>query len=258
MSAIVYITPLLTFLLVAARMAGMVLTAPLFGLRDVPWQARVLLPLLLALVVTPLQWSASLPIPSSPVGYLAQVAGEGLIGAVLGVGVMILLAGAQISGQLISQLSGLSIAEVYGVDTDESAPMFSNLLYMLALAVFVMIGGHRMLFGALLDSYVAMPLGRAEMPAALGSLMASLATESFSLGIRGAAPAVVALVLSTLVLGFVSRTLPQINTMTVGFGLNIAVTFAALAVSVGAIVWLFQEQFEPAVEAILEQLRSRN
>lgn len=256
MTALVYLSPLLTFLLVAARMAGMVLTAPLFGLRDVPWQVRWLLPLMLALVVTPLQWSASGPMPESLVGFVVQLAAEALIGAVLGVGVMILLAGAQIAGQIISQMSGLSIAEVYGVDSEEGSALFSHLLYMLALAVFVIIGGHRMLLAALLDSYVTMPLGRAEVPASLGTLLASLATESFSLGIRGAAPAIVALLLSTVVLGLVSRALPQVNAMTVGFGLNLAVTFVAVAVSVGAMVWLFQEQLEPGMEAILEGLRS--
>jgi flagellar biosynthesis protein FliR len=255
MQSALYFTPLVAFLLVAARMAGMVLTAPLFGLRNVPWQVRVLLPAMLALVVTPLQWSAGLPIPESVVGFAVQLAGEAAIGAVMGVGVMILLAGAQIGGQIISQMSGLSLAEVYGVDSDESMPLFSHLLYMLALVVFVMIGGHRMLIGAVLDSYVAMPLGRAEVPQSLGRLMTTLATESFSLGIRSAAPAIVALLLSTIAMGFVTRTLPQVNAFTVGFGLNIAVTFVALAASVGAMVWLFQEQFEPALETILDSLR---
>ncbi len=252
-----YLTPLLTFLLVVARMAGMTLTAPLFGLRDVPWQVRVLLPMMLALVVTPLQWSANLTLPETPISFAVQLAGEAMIGAVLGIGVMVLLAGAQIAGQIISQMSGLSLAEVYGIDSEDSAPLFSHLLYMLALAVFVIMGGHRMLIGALLDSYLAVPLGRAEVSTSIASLLTTLATESFSLGIRGAAPAIVALLLSTIVLGFVSRTLPQINIMTVGFGLNIAVTFVALAISVGAMVWLFQEQLEPGMETILTALRNK-
>jgi flagellar biosynthesis protein FliR len=50
--------------------------------------------------------------------------------------------------------------------------------------------------------------------------------------------------------------LPQVNAFTVGFGLNIAVTLVALAASVGAMVWLFQEQFEPAMETILDSLRT--
>ncbi|MCC7084603.1 MAG: flagellar biosynthetic protein FliR [Pirellulales bacterium] len=255
MTTAVYWTPLVTFLLVAARMAGMCLTAPLFGVRSLPWQVRLVLPAMLALTLTPMQWSAGMPDPSNVLGFSLHLAGEALIGAVLGVGLMLLLAGAQIAGQIISQMSGLSLAEVYGVDFEASAPLFSHLLYMLALTVYVIVGGHRMLIGAVLDSYVALPLGRVVAPPSLAMLLATLATESFSLGIRVAAPAVVALLLSTIAIGFITRTLPQINAFTIGLALNIAITFMALAASVGAMAWLFQEQIEPGIETILDAIR---
>ena len=79
--------------------------------------------------------------------------------------------------------------------------------------------------------------------------------ESFSLAVRGAAPAMVALLLATVVLGLISRTLPQLNILAIGFGLNAMATFLVLAVSLGTIAWLFQEQLDPAVEAIVDALR---
>ena len=54
-------------------------------------------------------------------------------------------------------------------------------------------------------------------------------TQSFALGIRAAAPLLIALFLSTLVLGLISRTLPQINIIAVGFGLNSLLTLAMIA-----------------------------
>jgi flagellar biosynthetic protein FliR len=65
----------------------------------------------------------------------------------------------------------------------------------------------------------------------------------------------VALMLATVVLGLISRTLPQLNILAIGFGLNALVSFVVLAISVGAIAWLFQEQLEPAVQAIVDALR---
>src|SRR5262249_31698316 len=131
----------------------------------------------------------------------------------------------------------------------------ANLLHLVTMAVFVIIGGHRLLLGALLDTYTFMPVGQVQLPSSLGSLIEILWTESFSLAIRGAAPAIVALLLATVVLGLISRTLPQLNILAIGFGLNSLVTFIVLAVSVGAIAWLFQEQLEPAVETIVQALR---
>ncbi len=61
-----------------------------------------------------------------------------------------------------------------------------------------------------------------------------LMTQSFHVGIRAGAPVVAAVLLATLVLGLISRTLPQLNVMVVGFGLNAMLTFAVFSFAVGA------------------------
>ena len=152
-------------------------------------------------------------------------------------------------------MSGLSVAEALNPTLEEESPVLANLLQMTALAVFVAMGGHRLLVGALLDTYTAMPLGCADLPSSIGRLVPALLAESFSLALRGAVPAIVALLLATISLGLISRTLPQMNVMAIGFGLNVLVTLGILALSIGGIAWLFQEQLEPAVETITAALR---
>jgi len=250
----IYLAPVVTFTFVLARVGGLVLTAPLFSSGALPWKLRLLLTIALALVITPIELSAPAPSPNLPV-YAARLAGEVLIGSLLGVGVMVLIAGAQLTGQIISQMSGLSVADAFNPVFDEEAPVLANLLQITALAVFVTIGGHRLLVGALLDTYTTIPLGRAELPSSIGKLIPALLTESFSLAVRGAAPAIVALLLATISLGLISRTLPQMNIMAIGFGLNVLVTLGILALSISSIAWLFQEQLEPAVVTIVAALR---
>ena len=80
--------------------------------------------------------------------------------------------------------------------------------------------------------------------------------QRVTLGVRAAAPATVALLLATLVMGLISRTLPQLNILAVGFGLNAMVTFGSIAVSLGGLAWMFQEQIEPAVELLLEAFQA--
>ncbi len=58
---------------------------------------------------------------------------------------------------------------------------------------------------------------------------------------------VVALLLSTIVLGLISRTLPQINIIAVGFNLNALLTLGMIFVSLGVAAWTFQE---PAIEVM--------
>jgi flagellar biosynthetic protein FliR len=250
-----YLAPAVTFTFVLARLGGLVLTTPLFSSGALPWKLRLFLTLALALVVTPIELSAPAVTLTNLPAYAVALSGELLIGTLLGAGVMVLLAGAQLAGQIISQMSGLSVADALNPVFAEEAPVLANLLQMTALAVFVAVGGHRLLVGALLDTYTAIPLGRAELPSSIGKLVPALMTESFSLAVRGAAPAIVALLLATISLGLISRTLPQMNIMALGFGFNVLVALGILALSIGGIAWLFQEQLEPAVETILAALR---
>jgi flagellar biosynthesis protein FliR len=251
----ILINSFVIFIFVLARMSGLVMTAPMFGSSEVPTRIRALLAFTLALVITPVEWSANVELPTSLAAFIVSMGGELLIGMILGLGVMILLSGVQVAGQIISQMSGMSLADVFNPGFDAEVPIISNLLYLVTLTVFIILGGHRLLVGALLDTYTFLPLGHAQLPPSLGTLMATLLAESFSLAVRGAAPAMVALLLATVVLGLISRTLPQLNILAIGFGLNAMVTFLVLAVSVGAIAWLFQEHFEPAVEVIVDALR---
>ena len=250
-----YATPFIVFTYVLARVSGLIMTAPLFGSGSVPTQARALLAFAMALVVTPVQMTASLALPTNLPLYALSLGGELLVGILLGNGVIILLSGVQVAGGIMSQMSGMSLADVFDPGLDNDVPVMATLLNLVTMSVFVMIGGHRLLVGALLDTYTFLPLGHAGLPSSLVSLTATLFAESFSLAVRGAAPAIVALLLATIVLGLISRTLPQLNILAIGFGLNALVSFVVLALSIGTIAWLFQEQLEPTVHALVDSLR---
>jgi len=54
----------------------------------------------------------------------------------------------------------------------------------------------------------------------------------------------------------ISRTLPQLNLMVLGFGFNALASMAALGISLGAAVWIFQDQLEPFLDTALRALRA--
>lgn len=247
----------LTFSLVLARVSGLVLTAPIFGSGDVPIRIRGLIALLLALVVAPTQTAASAVEQGGAVSLLLALAGEAIVGVALGIGLVLLLAAMQVAGQIISQMSGLSLGDVFNPGLDAEVPVFSQFLYLLALAIFLSIGGQRLLVGALLDTFATIPVGAVSVENRLAETLTALLDQSFALGVRAAAPAATALLLATLVLAVVSRTLPQLNILAFGFGFNALVTFGALALSLGAISWGFEEQVLPFFQQLLAGLAPR-
>jgi flagellar biosynthetic protein FliR len=66
---------------------------------------------------------------------------------------------------------------------------------------------------------------------------------------------VVALLLATLIIGLLSRTLPQLNVLSLGFGVGPLVGVAAIGVSLGGACWIFQDSLEPVLETALYALR---
>jgi flagellar biosynthesis protein FliR len=246
----------LVFTLVLTRISGLVLIAPIFASGQIPMRVRAFLALALALLVMPIQSGASVPYLPNLVAYLVLVAGEMLVGLALGLGVLILFSGMQLAGQLIGQTGAMAIADVLNPGTDTEEPLLSVLFFYLALAVFMLIGGHRLVMAGLLNTFRAIPPGQGGLSNSMGDTLVVLLTQSFVLGIRAAAPALVAILLSTIVLGLVSRTLPQLNILAIGFGINAMVTLAAVLFSLGAIVWVFQAEIEPCLETVLESLET--
>jgi flagellar biosynthesis protein FliR len=254
---VIPIDKFLLFTLVSARVGGLVATAPLFGGSAVPVRVRALLTVILALLVMPLQWGTLVHASGSVVSHAVLVGSEVVIGACLGLGVMILVYSMSLAGELIGYASGLTISDVIDPSMEESVPHFSRLMMLVAVCIFLCIGGHRMLMAGLLDTFQAIPPGSCANPRALLDTFTTLIAQSFSLGIRAAAPTVTALLLATIALGLIGRTLPQLNVFAVGFGLNSMLTFAVLGLTLGAAAWAFQNEIEPAIQTILEALRTR-
>jgi flagellar biosynthetic protein FliR len=241
----------MVFSLVLARTSGLVLTAPLFSSLGLPRQVRAFLAVAMALLVTPIYLDTSMPPVENLGRYAHLMINEVAVGLLLGMGMNILFSGIMVAGQIVSQMSGLSLADVFNPGFDENASVFSQLFYFLVLAVFVAVGGHRIMTAALLDTFAWAPPGHAMLGETFVEALTSVMTQSFALGLRAAAPLLIALFLSTLVLGLVSRTLPQINIIAVGFGLNSLLTLAIMILSVGTVAWTFQQ---PVVD-VLGQLQ---
>ncbi len=243
---------LILFTLILTRVSGLVMTAPIYGSSDVPLQARALLAFSLAVLVTPTQFGTLIEPPGTLPNYLTFIGSELLVGVALGLGVLVLFSGVQVAGQLIGRVSGTALSDVYDPAFGEDVPQFARLLFLLAMAVFVTLGGHRIVMAGLLDTFEAIPPGSRLVPLSLVDTFERLLTQSFALGIRASAPVVTALLLATVVLGLISRTLPQLNVLMLGFGLNAILTFGVLALTLGAAAWVFQDQIEPAMEMLVE------
>ena len=259
------------FTLVLTRVSGLIMTAPIFGTKEAPMMVRGLLSMTLALLIMPTQWNVATGDPGTTPQYLVIVGSELLIGVCLGMGIMVFLSGIQMAGELMSRIGGLNMSDVFDPTFNADVPLFSRVLVLVSTAVFMVIGGHRIVMAGLLDTFQSIPpgsgvdmllgasqssgVGNASFAQSLLETFVVLTTESFNLGIRASVPVLTAILLATFVLGLIGRTMPQFNVLALGFGLNSMITFGVLALSFGAIIGVFQEQIEPTLQILLETLR---
>ena len=245
-----YHQPILVFLCVLTRLSGLLFLAPMFGSRLAPRTARLLLAVAIALLITPLHLHETLSLSTQPLQVLATLGREAVLGLMLGLSLLVLAGGLQIAGQLIGQISGLSAGEFFDPELGGDASQLGRLFEVVATASFLLIGGHRQVLAALLDTFTWLPPGQAGLAAGALATFVEILTQSFVLGIRAAAPVLVALLLATLVVGLISRVWPQLHAFTIGFNLNALLALALLSLTMGSAARLYQEHTEAAIDAL--------
>jgi flagellar biosynthetic protein FliR len=221
--------------MVLFRIAGIFLIGPMLGSSLVPMRMRVFFALGLSFCVYPMllapgsaaaslvgQTVADTQLSQLSLWSLApMVAMEILIGMVIGFGANLPIVGIQMSGQLIDQQMGLAVAAVFNPELDANAGTVSQFLAMLAITVFVMLGGHRVVVATVVGSFSHVPLGGMSPSGAMMDLILGLMTAMLELAIRVAAPVLCLIFLETLAMGFIARTVPQMNILSIGFVLRI-------------------------------------
>ena len=251
-----------TFLLVLVRTAALVLTAPLLGSRAVPIRFRIGLAIVLSLVSLPLVHSHSVIatnaiLPPAEIFHLAT--SELVIGFALGLGVTIMFAAAQMAGTVIGQMAGLQMSDLIDPTSGQSGTAVSQLFGILSLAAFALMGGPELLLGSLLDTFVHLPIGTELLTGEAGqgvgrvelaSLMIQILRQSFLLTLRAVAPAVVALMISTVTISMIGRAWPQMNLSGIGFGSNVLVMMGSVFLVSGGCVWLFVDDLNSVIELI--------
>ena len=245
-----YTNQLLVFLLVLTRVSGLVTLAPVWGSRALPLRIRALLAIGIALIVTPLVWDTPLSNPGNLVNLAILLACEYAVGLSLGLAVMIYFAGLELAGQVIGQMTGMSLAEIASPDFDASVPVFSQFLHLLMLAIFVITGGLQYMLDAFLQMFQQMPPGHTHFARPWLDALIEVTTFSFTLGLQIAAPMMVALMLTIVVMGLISRTLPQLNVLAVGFSVNSLIMLSAMLLSLGILARLFEGQSHLAVDLL--------
>ncbi len=215
-----------TLVLIMARLTGLMLAAPVFSSRAIPRRIKAAFVMVSACVLLPMVSAATPPQISLGVVVGGMVV-EMLIGAAIGLVVTMMASGVEYAANLVGQQAGLSLAQVYDPTLNQETSELGQLYSIVFFMSFLLVGGHRAMFAALLDTFKCIPPLSFVMGESLVATLTQVMNSALALGIRIGAPVMLSMLVLILIMGFLSRTIPQLNVLTIGFNLKVVLLLAA-------------------------------
>lgn len=215
---------LITSFLIFVRITALVGTAPFFGNQLVPVRIKAFFALALTIIMAPVMYAAS-PVVAASASNLQVVVlilKEILVGAAMGLTGQIIFAGIRMGGELMSVNIGLSFASVVDPVNQAQGSIVSQLFGLLAILVFLSIGGDTYYIQALARSFEIVPVGEASMALA-APVFIKMAMYLFVVGVQMAAPFIVVLFLLDLSFAIFARIMPQANIFFIALPLKLGI-----------------------------------
>lgn len=196
------------------RVTGVFLTAPVLGSATIPPFHRVLMTVLFAGCIA--AWAG--PWPPLPAGVMAIVlagAGQMAFGALIGLVGSVIVSTVAGAGEIAGAAIGSNFARTTGLNPNQNAPTFYNILYWAGFLVYLGSGGMFLTISAVVHSFSACPSGIPSQ-AALHALVIYTGTI-LSAGVVLALPALAAAMALNIAIGLANALSPSLNIFSVGF-----------------------------------------
>jgi flagellar biosynthesis protein FliR len=145
---------------------------------------------------------------------------------------------------------GFSMSEMMDPITGTQSTLLAQLFLMIATLIFVLMNGHLIMLRSLIESFGSVPLLSFHADQSVLDLLVTVLTSAFQVGIRMAGPTLVAIFLTTLTMGFISRTMPQLNILAVGFPLHIMLGMFVMIASMAMITAIMEDSILYALRQI--------
>ena len=241
------------FLLVLLRVSSFLFLFPFFGSPVVPVRVKTALALVLSFTLWPVAAKTSLAFPQDTVSMMVYVGAELILGMSLALATRIFFSSVQLAGGIISFQMGFSMINI--IDPQSGSPMaiMSQVGYLVATLIFLTFGGHHVILSALADSFFLVNPGGVFLNQSLWNTVETLVSAMFTLGIRIAAPTMVALFFTSCAFGMCARFVPQMNVLVLAFPVKIAVGLLLFGLSLDAIL-IMVGRFVASYPALLSNM----
>ena len=228
------------FLLVMIRASGIFIFSPFFSSQNIPNTMKIGLTFSISLLITSI-----LPfVPTlSNETLVLIIFKELMVGVIIGFISYSFFSAFYVMGQIIDMNIGFGMVNVVDPQNKVQVPLMGNFYYILAFLMLLSTDGHHTIISALVDSYNFIPIGSFKYTEITMNLLVDTLAKSFELGFKLSFPIVATIFLTDIVLGIMSKTIPQMNVFVVGMPLKailgLLIVFISMPIFYGAINGIF-------------------
>jgi flagellar biosynthesis protein FliR len=243
---------LLLFGLIFTRVIGSLALAPFLGGSAVPMQIKAGLSFIVAAVLFPSLTQSIDDVRAPPVVYIALLAKEAVVGAMIGFVAQLVFYGIQTAGILIDTQRGMNQITYLAPQLPGHVSALGNLKFQASLALFLILGGHIMFLRALATSFTFIPiLGMPHMHGGLSRLAdhaIRIGGNTILIGFQLSAPIVLAIFLVDVSFGCIGKVASQVrlgnDANTAKSWIGLAIFFVAAAFLIHLLPGFFESMFQ--------------
>lgn len=220
----------LVFILVFLRLTALIFSVQAFFPSDTPALLKIGLSLVISMIISPLMDQSTVSNITNlmllvPLGFK-----EIAVGLSMGFVINLIFSIAQMAGQMMDFSIGFSMMTLFDPIASENLSVMGRVLYWLSLMVFMLVDGHLVVVKALIDSFKLVTIGSFTFLPQHSTYMLHVIFEFFVIGLKIAIPIILILLITEIVLGLVSRVMPQLNAMILGMPIKLLVGLSAFGV----------------------------
>jgi flagellar biosynthetic protein FliR len=241
------------FFLVLARVSPLFVLAPLFSSKLMPSKVKTVVAVGLAIGLTPIAVHGQ-QIPTDPLAVTGLLAEQLLVGLAFAFAVGAVLSAIEAAGALVDMIAGFSFGSLVDPINGNQGGTMTNLYSLVGLAMFIAIGGDAWVLRGLARTFNLVPLTKSAPIANLASGVEQAFGSIFVAAVEVAAPVLLAMMVTDIAFGMVTKVVPQLNVFAVGFALKIGVALLIVAASLPFIPNFMGNQLQSAVLGALNTI----
>ncbi len=242
------------FFLVLARVSPLFIVAPAFSSTMLLPRVKSVLAVALALGLTPLAMHDQ-TIPQSVLPVIGLLLENFLVGLGLAYAIACVFAAIQGAGVLADAFGGFSFGQMVDPVNGNPGGAMTNVYTMVGLAMFLVIGGDAWTLRGLSATFTAIPIADSVQPKPLIAAAESACASVLVGAVEIAAPVILAVIVTDIALGMISKVVPQVNVFAVGFTVKVGVTLLIVGVSLPFIGGWMTNQLETSLFTTLHGLK---